>query len=195
MKYEFAYEANMIALENNLLALKSEGNINDDGMNFFFESQAEGKVSIQWSDSVVKAQRLHSFMKKQGRDRSGNSPPKLVLDSFFWDCFFVKQTKLFYVDGDDVDDDIYEAKEPAPKLSRDDDDDGIDENVTLNDLLKEKAGVKAKVKAGVKAAVGNKREKKTKFVLKSEPKGAPQRIYYPDGTSRMGFNPYASKKM
>jgi len=175
----------MMSLENNLLALKSEGNIKDDGMSFFFESQVEGKVSIQWSDSVVKAQRLHSFMKKQARDRSGNSPPKLVFDSFFWDCFFVKQTKLFYVDGDDVDgddvdDDIYEAKKPAPKLSRDDDDDGIDENQTLNDLRKESVAKKA-----AKPTVVAKKKKAKVVVMKSEEKGAFQHGI---------FNPYAAKK-
>lgn len=175
-KFEVLYEANMFTLEGNLMALKTEGGFRDDGMNFFFQTPIGGVVSIQWDDSRSKAQRLHSFMRKNVD----------CMDSFWWDAFFIRHTKLFFVAGDDDDvDEDDEAKHP-----RDDDDDGINENQTLNDLRKENAAKKA----GAKPKVAIKKDKKAKLVLKSEVKGALQQAKGADGKTRTFYNPYAPKK-
>ena len=174
----------MFTLEGNLKFLKGEGDLRDDGRSFVFHTQVGGMVSIQWDDSRCKAQRLHSFMSNNVDN----------MDSFWWDTFFIRKTKLFFVDGDDdVDDDDDDDDDEAKQVySRDDDDDddGIDENQTLNDLRKEAA----KKAAGVKKPKVAMKEKKSKVVLKSsEKKGAFQDVKCKDGKTRTFFNPYAKK--
>jgi len=166
------YEANLLALESKLVAIKKKAAIRDDGKHFVV-LQGNRKFSIQWDDNYIKAQRVFSFMKKK--------PKKVPMDGFFWDQVFIKQ---FWVEGDRDEDDGYEVDDEKPSskdYDRDDDDDEFDENQTLNELRKESVAKKA-----AKPTVVAKKKKKAKVVvMKSEEKGAFQRGI---------FNPYAPKK-
>jgi hypothetical protein len=176
------YEANLLALESKLVAIKKKAAIRDDGKHFVV-LQGNRKFSIQWDDTFIKAQRVFSFMKKK--------PKKVPMDGFFWDQVFIKQ---FWVEGDRDEDDGYEVddeKKPSSKdYDRDDDDDEFDENQTLNELRKESVAKKA-----AKPTVVAKKKKKAKVVvMKSEVKGAFQHAKGADGKTRIFFNPYAPKK-